>query len=198
MARDRKRAKQRKARRAQQGGAPKDAQAGGPERSEVEPGTVPGGLEHVSGEVDQFEAALVAGAEGEPVTGDSTEAAGGSDHPEALTDDDFGQLEDRIDEVEKAFEDGDDREADELERELDEEASRAAPAAATAGAATKRGPARFIAFLRASWSELRRVQWPDRRQVGQATAVVLGFVVVAGIYLGIADVLANEIVDLII
>ena len=34
-----------------------------------------------------------------------------------------------------------------------------------------------MAFLRASWAELQRVQWPDRRQVGQATAVVLGFVV---------------------
>src|SRR3954447_20776462 len=30
-------------------------------------------------------------------------------------------------------------------------------------------------FLRASWQELRRVQWPDRRQVGQGTAVTLGF-----------------------
>ena len=52
--------------------------------------------------------------------------------------------------------------------------------------------------LRASWAELQRVQWPDRRQVGQATAVVLGFVVVAGIYLGLADALADQIVDWII
>ena len=37
-------------------------------------------------------------------------------------------------------------------------------------------------FLRASYAELRRVQWPDRRQVGQGTAVTLGFVVVAGAY----------------
>ena len=36
---------------------------------------------------------------------------------------------------------------------------------------------RAIGFLRASWAELQRVQWPDRRQVFQATAVVLGFVV---------------------
>ena len=38
-------------------------------------------------------------------------------------------------------------------------------------------------FLRASCQELRRVQWPDRRQVGQGTAVTLGFVIVAGAYL---------------
>ena len=42
------------------------------------------------------------------------------------------------------------------------------------------------------------MQWPDRRQVGQATAVVLGFVVVAGAYLGVADALAQRLVDLII
>jgi preprotein translocase SecE subunit len=42
------------------------------------------------------------------------------------------------------------------------------------------------------------VQWPDRRQVGQATAVVLGFVIVAGAYLGLADGLAQELVDLIL
>jgi preprotein translocase SecE subunit len=57
---------------------------------------------------------------------------------------------------------------------------------------------RVIGFLRASWAELQRVQWPDRRQVGQATAVVVGFVVVAGAYLGIADLVAKEIVEQII
>jgi preprotein translocase subunit SecE len=34
--------------------------------------------------------------------------------------------------------------------------------------------------------------------VGQATAVVLGFVLIAGAFLGFADYLANEIVDLIL
>jgi preprotein translocase SecE subunit len=55
-----------------------------------------------------------------------------------------------------------------------------------------------VAFLQASWAELQRVQWPDRRQTTQATAVVLGFVVVAGLYLGAADVVAKEIVDLVL
>ena len=64
-------------------------------------------------------------------------------------------------------------------------------------APAKGGP-RFIRFLRASWAELRRVQWPDRRQVTQATAVVLGFVVVAGLYLGLADWAAKKVVDFII
>src|SRR5689334_22435984 len=42
------------------------------------------------------------------------------------------------------------------------------------------GGPRFLQFLKASWAELQRVQWPDRRQVGQAIAVVIGFVIVAG------------------
>ena len=42
------------------------------------------------------------------------------------------------------------------------------------------------------------MDWPDRRQVGQATAVVLGFVVVAGAFLGLADVVAQQIVEFIL
>jgi preprotein translocase subunit SecE len=57
---------------------------------------------------------------------------------------------------------------------------------------------RFINFLRACVAELRRVQWPDRRQVGQATAVVLVFVVIAGSYLGLLDALFSRVVDAIL
>ena len=42
------------------------------------------------------------------------------------------------------------------------------------------------------------MQWPDRRQTTQATAVVLGFVVVAGAYLGVADYVAKEIVEFVL
>ena len=42
------------------------------------------------------------------------------------------------------------------------------------------------------------MQWPDRRETTQATAVVLGFVVVAGLYLGAADFVANEIVEIVL
>jgi preprotein translocase subunit SecE len=57
---------------------------------------------------------------------------------------------------------------------------------------------RLTHFLRGSWRELQRVQWPDRRQVMQATGVVLGFVIVAGVYLGFADFVAQKFVNLII
>jgi preprotein translocase subunit SecE len=69
---------------------------------------------------------------------------------------------------------------------------------ATAAAPAQRGGSRLINFFRACVAELQRVDWPNRRQVGQATAVVLGFVVVAGAFLGLADVVAQKIVDFIL
>ena len=62
----------------------------------------------------------------------------------------------------------------------------------------RKGGSRLVNFLRACWAELQRVDWPNRRQVGQATAVVLGFVVIAGAFLGLADVVAQQIVDFIL
>lgn len=59
-------------------------------------------------------------------------------------------------------------------------------------------PARLIGFLRGSWRELQRVHWPNRQQVMQATGVVIGFVIVAGIFLGVADIVASKLVHLIL
>jgi preprotein translocase subunit SecE len=58
--------------------------------------------------------------------------------------------------------------------------------------------ARLIGFLEGSWRELQRVQWPDRRQVVQATAVVIGFVIVAGVFLGVADTAASHLMNYIL
>ena len=69
------------------------------------------------------------------------------------------------------------------------------------GAAVARRPSlisRFITFLKGSWTELQRVQWPDRRQTMQATGVVIGFVIVAGVYLGVADYLAGKLMTFIL
>jgi preprotein translocase subunit SecE len=57
---------------------------------------------------------------------------------------------------------------------------------------------RLINFIQGSWRELQRVQWPDRRQVMQATGVVIGFVIVAGVFLGVADEIAGKLVTLIL
>ena len=44
-----------------------------------------------------------------------------------------------------------------------------------------------IGFLLSCWAELRKVQWPDRETLVQATAVTILFVAVAGAYLGALD-----------
>ncbi|MHB1837565.1 MAG: preprotein translocase subunit SecE [Solirubrobacteraceae bacterium] len=58
--------------------------------------------------------------------------------------------------------------------------------------------ARVLQFLQGSWRELQRVQWPDRPQVMQATGVVIGFVIVAGVFLGVSDFLATKLVNFIL
>ncbi len=57
---------------------------------------------------------------------------------------------------------------------------------------------RFLTFLQGSWAELQRVQWPDRRQVMQATGVVIGFVIVAGLFLGLSDLASTHLMDWIL
>ena len=83
-----------------------------------------------------------------------------------------------------------------LDRDMD-------PALAAERAASRRERprhrrGRFIAFLGHCVDELRRVQWPDRRQVGQGTAVTLGFVVLAGGYLGLLDALWKPLIEAIL
>ena len=48
------------------------------------------------------------------------------------------------------------------------------------------------------WAELRRVQWPDRQQVAQATGVVLGFVLLVAVFLGVADYVAGKLINAIL
>jgi preprotein translocase SecE subunit len=62
----------------------------------------------------------------------------------------------------------------------------------------RRQRGRIITFLGHVVDELRRVQWPDRRQTGQGTAVTLGFVVVAGGFLGLMDAVWKPLVDWLI
>ena len=82
------------------------------------------------------------------------------------------------------------------DEELEEEE---APArAALPAAAPSRPGNRLVHFLQGSYRELQRVQWPDRRQVMQATGVVIGFVIVAGVFLGVADLVANKLVQFLL
>jgi preprotein translocase SecE subunit len=148
---------------------PADAEPadGGLERVDV-----PGALDHASADVDEFDAALVRGAGGIPVS-DEEELEEGS---EDLLQTPGGPPD---------------------------EGGRGPGGGAGGGppqpsGAPLRGGNRAMGFLQASWAELQRVQWPDRRQVTQATAVVIGFVAIAGAYLGLADFVAKEIVEFIL
>jgi preprotein translocase SecE subunit len=134
----------------------------------------PGSLDHASGEVDEVEARIVSGAGGDP---------------EPLDEETFDQ---------EALEEEALGEAPPADDGRRGRGQRTREPAAAGSATTGRGGSRFLNFLRASWAELKRVQWPDRRQVGQATAVVLGFVIVAGAFLGVIDALAKQVVDLIL
>jgi preprotein translocase SecE subunit len=57
------------------------------------------------------------------------------------------------------------------------------------------GGARVVAFLRACWAELQRVQWPDRKQTTQLTAIVLVFIIIMGGYLGLLDAIVSRVVQ---
>ena len=53
---------------------------------------------------------------------------------------------------------------------------------------------RVTNFFVQVWAELRRVQWPDRNQVTQATSVVVVFCFLAGAYLALWDFVFSKFV----
>jgi preprotein translocase subunit SecE len=198
VARDRKRSRQRQQRRPEQG-APAAADRKSAS-SELQRADLPGALEHASGEVDEFDAALIRGAGGVAMP-DEAEAAGVS--TELETDEDAPGGNGAAAELAPAA-GGGGRRGRGRGLALGSDGDGGGGAVAGPERAVERRepkrplPARAVAFLRASWAELQRVQWPDRAQVSQAVAVVLGFVAVAGVYLGLADWVAQKIVNFIL
>jgi preprotein translocase subunit SecE len=204
VARDRKRARQRRPR-------PSDAvprpiregarapSANGPTDRRSASADLPGALSH-TGDVDEFDAALIRGAGGVPVEAPS-ELEQLRAEPERNGE---GPREAKPAELVPAGGGrggrGGRRGRQTAEDAFGEGAASegVAPEAAPARKPKQSLPVRAVAFLRASWAELQRVQWPDRRQVTQATAVVLGFVAVAGAYLGVADWAAQKIINFIL
>ena len=160
MARDRERARRRRAERR----AGEDAVD-----SPLGEGTAaPDPLQNASAEVD--EARLAEAGAVHPDGGDAGEI-----YPDELEDDD---------------------ERDRAPDAVQGDAVSARDREAAAHPRAKRG--RVLTFLGHCVDELRRVQWPNRRQVGQATAVVLGFVVIAGGYLGLLDALWKPLIEAIL
>jgi preprotein translocase subunit SecE len=180
VARDRKRARQRRPRPVREGAAT-------PAQNRPVRADLPGALSH-AGDVDEFDAALIRGAggvpveqEAEPQNGDGALESPPSELVPAGGQGGRGGRRGGSQTAEDAF--GDDAAAEE------------APVVHKPSQPIHR---RAIAFLRASWAELQRVQWPDRRHVTQATTVVIGFVAVAGVYLGLADWAAQKIINFIL
>lgn len=56
----------------------------------------------------------------------------------------------------------------------------------------------LIAFLASCVAELKRVQWPDRDTLIQASAVTVAFTIISALYLGVLDLAFNWIVQRII
>jgi preprotein translocase subunit SecE len=194
MARDRKRAKQRQRRAASR--APQSSRGDGQQQQrEPEPTidpdqTIPD-LEHGSANADIAKAAIAAGANA----------------PEEVSeelDDELGSGQHRVGEIYPDEIEDDGYDSAEAENAVEGPDGAAAAAAVTARpdrAARRRergGGSRVGTFLRNSWEELKRVQWPDRRQVAQATAVVAIFVIIIGAYLGLADWVFGKLVDAIL
>ena len=201
MARDRRRAKQRRDRQARASGGAKARPVDAPAREhepdnplhEHEP------AELATGEVDLAEAQL---EDGRPEQADAVQPRpddliGAADEDEVEGGEaTFQALEDRVDEAEERFEHGEPFE--EGSNGHAEDGAETVRQRAAVAKADEREGNRLANFLRGSWRELQRVQWPDRRQVGQATAVVVGFVVIAGAFLGLMDFVASKLVNLIV
>ncbi len=172
MARNRKRAKERRARRPQP--VPST-------RRERDLDEAPDPISHATPDVELAEAQMALG------------------RPELATDGEADVEEPEVEEPEVETAPDEEQYYAEEEDESPGGATLAAPAAPSPVRHERpRGGSRLINFLQGSWRELQRVQWPDRQQVMQATGVVIGFVIIAGVFLGVADWAAGHVVNYIL
>ena len=149
---------------------PRDRQRAKRRRAERRSGA-PDPLDHASADVDEARLAEA----GAPLPDADGEDIGAEIFADELTDDRPGRAEDAVE--------GDAVSRQEIEREAH-------------GPRRRRG--RLFTFLGHCVDELRRVQWPDRRQVGQGTLVTLVFVLVAGGYLGLLDAIWKPVIEAIL
>jgi preprotein translocase subunit SecE len=139
----------------------------------------------ISGDVEEFEAALEAGA----AQADRIDESGnGSGEVEAAA----AAAPTR--EERKAARREERLKAKEAERKAAESAARRAPKEQK----QEKQRGRVMTFFASVISELRKVQWPDRDTLIQASAVTLLFVAVAAAYLGVLDAIFGWLVDRLI
>jgi preprotein translocase subunit SecE len=79
------------------------------------------------------------------------------------------------------------KEAEKRQREEHKRQEREQLARRQKQASAERQRGGVLGFLMSCWAELRKVQWPDRDTLVQATAVTIIFVAVAAAYLGVLD-----------
>lgn len=82
------------------------------------------------------------------------------------------------------------------QKERDQAARQRAKAERQAAEERQRGP--VTGFIASCWAELKRVQWPDRETLIQASAVTVIFVAICAAYLGALDAAFNWLVKLIL
>jgi preprotein translocase subunit SecE len=201
VARDRQRAKQRQAERRERrlaqeragGGPPSDAPAGaGRPRARAVDERLGAGQPGIPG-IDGPRAEPAPGIDPELLVGAPPEEEGRSD---AVVGD-------------EPFRDIDEEHLTDEEIEAEEEAEQELSGTGEAGyevrarrgrheAEAHRQRSRVAQFLVAVWAELQRVQWPNRQALTTLTGVVLGFVLIAGGYLGLLDAIFSEIIQAIL
>jgi preprotein translocase SecE subunit len=188
VARNRKRAKERRARR-QPAPSASRARLAAAELEDAPPDPI----EHAAPDVELAEAQLEVGRPElepgeEPITEEELEAEEEREAEEHL------RGEDEILAEQDHLTDGE----FEAEEEAEHDGAVVHARHAVAEPHPARAHGRLVGFLQGSWRELQRVQWPDRRQVVQATGVVIGFVIVAGLYLAAADGIASKLMNFIL
>jgi preprotein translocase SecE subunit len=90
------------------------------------------------------------------------------------------------------------KEADKRKRDEAKRREREQLAKKQKQAKTERQRGGVIGFLVSCWQELKKVQWPDRDTLIQATAVTVIFVAVAAAYLGALDAVFNFLIQRIL
>lgn len=119
-------------------------------------------------------------------------AAGASEEALRLPDDPKPSRSDRRAEA-KAAKEAEKRKRDEQKRRESQQLEKKQKQAKA-----ERQRSGVIGFLVSCWQELKKVQWPDRETLIQATAVTILFVAVAAAYLGALDAAFNWLIKQIL
>ena len=195
MARNRQRAKERQARRKaqQQGG---DPDAVDPNAAKPGPSRRHGGSDPIADDVvDELERESVVAASADAVTppplSESERLRAGAPPEDVGSSSEVLEFEQDLDS------EHDPNHFDPTQDVPEEDLSADGKTRSRGGGEHKDRP-RFVQFLVAVWAELQRVQWPDRQALTTLTGVVLGFVLIAGGYLGLLDAAASRVIQAIL